>query len=349
MKILIVYASAGSGHRKAAEAIYNYFKKSSCGDDILLVDALTESCAINRFLYTTGYRILVTYLVFFWRWGFWLTKIKSLRFFAKAITGVWNQFNSRGFLSLLIRENPDVVVSTHFLPSGLTASLKLKNKINSKLYTVITDFGLHPFWLSEGTDYYVVACRYTKDLLLREGIAGEKIREFGIPVDEKFLRRGNRRALACSMGLDADKFTVLLMTGSFGIGPLEKIARMLHRDAQIIVICAGNKKLYHKLNRMYLSGVLALSFVDNPQDFMSVSDVIITKPGGLTLSEIVAMELAPVFVSAIPGQEVYNQEIFRQYGAGIIPDSIRQIKDIILDFKNNPDKLEEQREAVRRL
>ena len=349
MKIIITYATAGAGHRKAAEAIYNSLE-SACGDnDIRLIDVLTDSPGSLKFLYTKGYHLLITHLVYFWQLGFWLTKIRPLRSFTRGISAAFNYFNSRRFSSFLIRENPDIVISTHFLPSELTAKLKLRNKITSKLYTVITDFGVHPFWISNGTDYYVVACGYTKEVLIREGISPSRIKELGIPVDEKFFKKYNRQEVALTVGVDKDKFTVLLMTGSFGIGPLEYIANMLHDVVQVIVVCAGNKKLHERLKERKIPNVVSFGFVNNPQELMAVSDVIITKPGGLTISEVIAMELVPVFISAIPGQESKNEDVLMQYGVGIIPKDIKQIRNIILDLKNNPQNLEEKRAAVRRI
>ena len=349
MKIIIVYASAGAGHRKAAEATYSYFRKAPGNNDVCLIDVLTESSILLRFFYTVGYSFLITRLIFLWRLGFWLTRVNFLRHLTRFISACFNRFNTRSFSRFLIRENPDAIISTHFLSSEIAAGLKLKNKISSKLYTVITDLGVHPFWISEGTDYYVVACEYTKDALLAEGIAPLKIKELGIPVDEKFLKCYNRQEVAKVLGLDKDKFTVLLITGSFGIGPLEDIAWMLHNDVQVIVVCALNKKLYQRLQQRRIPNVRVFGFVDNPQDLMAISDVIITKPGGLTISEVIAMELVPIFIYAIPGQEMENVMVLHRYGVGVYLGNMKQIRNVILDLKNFPEKIEAMKAVGRKI
>jgi processive 1,2-diacylglycerol beta-glucosyltransferase len=349
VKIIVSYASAGAGHLKAAEAIYNYIKEHCPKADVRIIDALKKSNALFRLTYIFGYPLLVTRLEFLWRLGFWLTDFKSLRIFSRPVVSVVNRINTKGFAELLIRENPDVIVSTHFLTSEISSNLKKSGKIKSKLVTVITDFSIHPFWISRHTDIFVVASGFTAERLLCEGVPAEKIKEFGIPVAPKFLMQYDRGQLCRNLDIDENKFTVLVMTGSFGLGPLEEIVEALYKDVQILLVCASNKKLYVRLKNRNLANVRVFGFIDNPQELMAASDMIITKPGGLTISEIISMELTPVFISAIPGQEAGNIEALRRYGLGLCAESIDDIKNIVLDFKEHQDKLEMIKDNLRRL
>lgn len=347
MKVLIIHASAGAGHRRAAEAIYNYLKQSQPDLDLVLLDALDKTNALFKFDYTKGYIFLIRYTTTLWHWAFWATDFKYLRPLSRLIARIINRINSQRLVSYFLHENLDVIISTHFLPSELAANLKRKNKIKSKVITVITDYGVHPFWISSGTDLYVVASEFTKKRLTMEGVEAKKISVLGLPFDPKFLNHFDRRILCDKLAIDPNKFTVLLMTGSFGIGPLEEIAEALHNDCQILIVCAGNKKLYTKLTRKNLKNVLVFGFISNAEELMAASQVIITKPGGATITEVLIMELPVIFISAIPGQESANVQALAQSGIGFSPKNIQEIKNIVLELKNNPQKIEELKARIK--
>ncbi|MEK9169393.1 MAG: glycosyltransferase, partial [Patescibacteria group bacterium] len=136
----------------------------------------------------------------------------------------------------------------------------------------------------------------TKNRLLHMGIEEQRIKEFGIPSAPGFLKIQDREQIAKKLGIEAKKFTMLVMTGSFGVGPLEEIAGSLCADAQVLVVCGRNKTLFKRLEKKNLSNVLAFGFINNPEELMAVSDVIITKPGGLSIAELLNMELFPIFI-----------------------------------------------------
>jgi len=338
MRVLITYASAGAGHFKAAEAIYDYLNKR-CGDiDIKLVDILDKTNPFFKFTYTFGYWLLVSRAPIAWRIAYWFTELKALRFFTGRAARIMNRINSRKFIRFLIQYNPDFIISTHFLSSEISCLVKRARKIKSELVTVITDFAVHPFWVSTGTDKYIVATAITKNQLVKHGVEENIIIDSGIPVHPKFLQQLERKELCRKLGISENKFTVLIATGSFGIGPIEEIIKSLYQEVQILVVCANNKKLYKKLKASAYPDVWVFGFVDNMQELMSVSELIITKPGGLTISEILIRELVPLFVWAIPGQEAGNVEVLKQYAIGLSLKSTSQIKKKVLEFKNNPNQ-----------
>jgi processive 1,2-diacylglycerol beta-glucosyltransferase len=232
------------------------------------------------------------------------------------------------------------------MPSEITAYLKKKQLIKSKLITMVTDFAVHPFWIYEYTDNYVVASGFAKAQLLSAGVKEEQIKESGIPVDAKFFLKYDRSALAGKFGVAQDKFTALLVTGSFGLGPIEEIVDLLYKDIQILVICARNKELYQKLTKKDYPGVRVFGFVDNIEEMMAAADIIITKPGGQTISEVLAIGMVPIFISPIPGQETKNIEVLQSYGIGDTASCPRVLKDIVLDYKEHPDKLTRIRDNI---
>jgi len=349
MKVLITYASAGAGHKRVAEAIYDYLNIHRPDLKLELLDIIPGSTGFFRFSYGKGYTFLVHYASWLWAFFFWMTEVKFIRWFSRKSSTITNYFSCRKFRTYLENESFDYIISTHFLNSELAANLKLKNIIKGKLITVITDFGVHPFWVSKGTDLYVVATGFTKQKLLEMGVAGDSIKEFGIPVASTFAIHQDREKLAKKLGIDTKKFTVLLMTGSFGLGPLEEIAESLCNQAQVLVVCARNKKLYLRLEKRNLENVKVFGFIDNIQELMAVSDMMITKPGGSSIVELLNMELLPIFIAAIPGQESENLKVLASYVVGSVANNILEIKKVVLDLKNNPRKIEELKQKIREI
>jgi processive 1,2-diacylglycerol beta-glucosyltransferase len=237
------------------------------------------------------------------------------------------------------------------LPTETVSYLKAKKKIASRLITVITDFGVHDFWMSFQTDNYIVGTQYTRMQLMEAGVKDEKILVWGIPVEEKFFQRYERKALAKKIGVGPEKFTVLISTGSFGLGIIEKAVKALYPHVQLLVVCANNIRLFKRLERLGLGGVKIYGFVPNIEELMAVSDLIITKPGGLTISECLSTEIVPVFITAIYGQESENLDVLLNMGIGLDCRrfSAKRIKGLILDLAAHPEILYQARNAIKAL
>ena len=339
MKIIIAYASAGAGHRKAAEALFNYYKMNSQKDDIRIMDVLDFTNPLFKTIYVKGYLFLVNNALWLWSMIFNATASRFLRNFNKKLFLCLDLINARKFAKLLIDEQPDILISTHFMPPEIAAYLKNKQRIRSKIVTVVTDFGVHPFWIHEGTDIYAVASPFSRKQLVKEGVDNSIIIESGIPIEERFIRPIDKETIRAKLGLDKNKVTALIMTGSFGIGPIEEIVQTLHNDLQIVVVCANNKELYEKLSKKDYPNVKVFGFVHNIDELMSASDIAIVKPGGLTISELLSMELAPIFICPIPGQETNNIKALEEYGLGTLCKNAQDIKKIVLGYIQNPQTL----------
>ncbi len=346
MKIVVTYASVGYGHFKAAEAISHQLKDLYPDAKVSLVDILEGSPASFTSLYAGGYGFLVSRLPFLWGFVFWITRHSVLGPLIRGFLYPINKFFVSGYVKWLIQENPDCLVSTHFLPSEISAKLKEKKLIKSKLITVLTDLGVHPSWIHQGTDLYIVGSDAARRKLGEAGVKEQKIKILGIPVDEKFSKLHDLAALKRKLLL-RDKFTVLLISGSFGTGPLEKIVERLNPELQLIVVCARNKLLYKRLRKKQGEGLRIFGFVDNIHDLMLVSSVIVTKPGGQSIAEALNLELPPIFLNPIPGQEVSNIKILQELGIGMVARNITQLEKIIAELRDNPQKLEEQKQKIR--
>src|SRR3989338_7582189 len=330
-KVLIVYASAGAGHQKAAEDLYEYLKKSRIDLDVKLIDILDYSNYIVKFSYSNGYIFLITKLPWVW---YILYRLSS--FFASNYFRLLSDYLAcQPFVDLLKKEKPDVVVSTHFLTSSVLSVFKKKHPHCAfPLITIITDYTLHPYCIGSGVDVYIASCEYVKDCLLTKGISDDKIKVYGIPVKEKFYLPSERKTAAQKLGVDPAKFTALIMTGAVGIGPIEEIVRALADDVQLLVICGRNQKLFDRLTSLNFTNVKIYPLIDYVDELMSVSDVVLTKAGGLTISESLAKGLPMIFFSSIPGLETANARIVTNYGAGSTIKTIEQIKKSTIALKN---------------
>jgi len=340
MKVLITYASAGAGHFKAAQAVYQHLKNNCPSIELVFVDALEKTNGVFKFFYKGSYSFLIQHALFLWRLLFWLTDFKPASSLIRPLGFIINYCHSRSFIRFLISEQFDCIFSTHFFPAELVAHLKGEKKINSRLVTLITDFGVHGFWVSEGTDCYLVATEATKRRLMRKGVTAAMILNSGIPVSQDFLKPLDTTLLHEKFHTDRERFTVLIGAGSFGIGPIETLVNLLHKEVQILVVCASNRRLYNSLKQKGYPGVHVFGFVDYMAELMSISHLIVTKAGGMTIAESLSKGLVPIFMMAIPGQERENVGVLYLYGIGSYTRKIARVKEMILDFKEHPQKLD---------
>lgn len=339
MKILVTYVSAGSGHKRIAESITAYLKSNFSQHDIQIFDALDYTNLFLKKSYSGLYNFLVKYAKWAWWACFWFTDAKWLYLLSKPLMFISHRLTTAGFAKFLIKQNADIIISTHFLPSEIASFLKRSKRINSLLATVITDYGVHSYWIHSHTDLYAVASTATGDILISKGVEKQHIRITGLPVEDKFVIAHDRKNICGRLGIKEGEFTALIMTGSFGMGPIKEVARCLEGKAQLLVVCAKNQRLFKQLKDLNLKDVKVFGFISNVYELMAVSDIIITKPGGSTVSEILAMGLVPVFISAIPGQEYENARVLAEHGIGNTPANIKELESLVLDYKAHPEKL----------
>ncbi|MFH0876715.1 MAG: glycosyltransferase [Candidatus Omnitrophota bacterium] len=324
-KILILYASAGSGHKKAAEAIGHAFAANASVQMFDIVDFMPP---LAKTLYTKGYILLISRLSWLWGLLYDFSDAPCFGLVNADFRKFTNAFTCRRLLAFLLKERPDVVISTQFLASEIVSLAKEKHGLAAKLITVITDFGVHNFWLSGGTDIYCCASMATKEILLKKGIAEDRIRVTGIPVDDKFLKALDKQELSSEFGTKTDQPTLLIATGGIGVGPIEEMVELLKDQAQLLVVCGTNKNLTQKLQQKNHPNVKVFGFVDYMQKLMCLSDIIITKAGGLTVSECLTMGLPMIFFFLIPGQEMINAKTMEAERAGLIARSTDEINDL---------------------
>lgn len=335
MKILVIHAAAGAGHQKAAEALYQGLIKYT-PHEAVCVDALDYTSPGFKRNYQGTYFFLISRIPAIWSFLFRLFDQPCLQMLVRRCRRLYNAWNARPLEEFLKREQFDEIFSTQFLSTEVAAALKRQGKIRSRLITVITDFDVHRIWLAEGVDCYTAASDWTREKLKRLGIPEEKICVTGIPVAESFASAQDIGQLKKKLGLRENIFTVLMATGSFGIGPLEELVASL-KDVQVIVICGNNQKLFEKLSLRNTPLVKILGLVDNMHEWMAVSDVMVTKPGGLSISEALVSQLPLIFFHPIPGQETHNIQVLKEYGIGLTALETEEIAAGVEVFRTTKD------------
>lgn len=335
MKILVIHASAGAGHSKAAEAIYRGLQNSS-QHTVLLEDALDHTTPFFKRTYRGLYFLLISKTPGAWKFFFDVMDIPRLQTLVRGLRRLCNGVSARALKRFLCGEDFDYIVATHFLPAEIVGALKEKGQIRSKLVTVITDFDVHKIWLNPCTDIYTVATDWTKERLIRLGVEANAILVSGIPTAQEFSVPRDIAELKAKLGLLPDTFTVLIATGSFGIGPIEEIVRALD-GFQTLVVCGHNQGLFQSLSQKKYPSVKVMGLVDNMPELMAAAHVMVTKPGGLSISEALVSGLPLIFFNAIPGQETGNVRVLNRYGIGSYPGGVEGIVAEVKRLKNSQD------------
>ncbi|MFH1645938.1 MAG: glycosyltransferase [Candidatus Omnitrophota bacterium] len=345
-KILIAYASAGAGHKKAAEAVYKaLLEKNNDNAKVTCIDTLDYSNLFFKFSYRGVYIFLISR--FPKLWGFFYNLLNNRIFFTlnSPFRRFFNFLNTKKLLKFVDKEKFDLIISTHFMATEVIGRHKQKGKTSAKLVNIITDFKPHLFWVSKYVDSYIVASDVTYSELLKIDVDLSKVKVMGIPIDKKFGLKEPKSNVRQRLGLSADKFTVLVMGGGYGIGPIAKTVESLQAseaDFQMIVVCGHNKKLCDKLEedkRRSQKPCLIVGYSDDVDEMLSASDIMLSKAGGLAVSEALAKGVPIVALNPIPGQEKRNADFIVENGLGFVVSNFEQLKTCVEKLIIDKDRL----------
>lgn len=319
--LLILHATAGAGHTRAAQAIAAALQPS--GHPHRVIDTLDFTSAIFRRLYVKSYVKLVQTAPELW--GYFYDKsdaVAAPNSKSARARLVFDKLNARHFKDLLAEANPEAVVCTHFLPLELLSDLKGRGKLSVPVHAVITDVSPHAFWIYPHIDHYYVATLSAARELERKGYPAARITVTGIPVDPIFAQRTPASAARAKLGLP-EKPTVLLLSGGFGIGPMQQMLASFadtHSPVSLVVVAGKNAALEKECRALAAKlpvSAQVFGFVTNMHELMDAADLIVTKPGGLTTTEILAKGKPMALVAPIPGQEQRNCEYLLEEGAAV--------------------------------
>lgn len=354
-KALILSASAGAGHVRAAQALERAFAATGVVRDVRHVDALAYTNPLFRRLYSKTYVELVDRAPEVLGWLYdaldrpWEQERRRL---------AWDKLNTRPFVRLLEREQPDLIVCTHFLPAEMVSWMKAKHRLACPQTVVVTDFDVHAMWLCHHYEHYCVALDETREHLIRLGIPAARVSTTGIPIDPAFAEPKDRAAARRRLGLAARGTVVLLSAGGFGVGPVERIVStllQLERPVQVVAVCGRNAELKARMDRLARArraggGVLVpVGYTTAMDEYMTAADVLVGKPGGLTTSEALAKGLLLVIVNPIPGQEERNADHLLEAGAAIRCNNLPVLAYKLDRLLDDPARIARMRESGARI
>lgn len=322
-KIMILYASVGGGHFKAASGINNYINENYPDYKTEMIDALRYTNKIVDKVVVKSYVNMARYSPKFWGE---IYKFSEKQYSVATFSNAVQKLLSKKLFKLFKDEHPDVVISTHPFITEMVAALKKSEKTNTKLCVVMTDYASHKFWeiKHEYVNMYFVANNEMKYGLINNGIDSDKIHVTGIPVEPAFLKEYDKEEIYNSFGLSPNKRTILIFGGGqFGMSNIKAFfasVLKLKEDLQIIAIAGKskkNKKQFEKLAKSSDKDVLILSYTDKVPELMKISDFIISKPGGLTTTEILVSQVPFIIINPVPGQEEENANFLTNNGAAV--------------------------------
>ena len=340
MKTLIFYATAGIGHKKVAIAIKEAFDERG-QKGVLLEDVLDYTNQFFKTSYCAIYIFLVRHIPALWGFFYYTLDNPCVYALIKPLRRLTNYINSKRLVGFLLAKKPETAIVTHFFPLEVIANLKKKGMLSTRLISVITDYKSHTFWISKYVDLYIAGSLYTKNDLIKRGIPAGQIKAYGIPCTKSFSEKHNRDILCEKLGLELDKKTIFILGGGFGVGPIKSIVSYLdelEEDFQGIVVCGYNKKLYNvieKTARTARHNFKVYGFVNNVDELMAVSDVLVSKPGGITVTEALSLNLPMIIVDPIPGQEVRNYKFLEKHDAALKINSPKEIINVMKGLLNS--------------
>jgi len=348
-KIIVFYAAYGGGHLSAANSIKQYLESHYTDIEITMIDCVKY---INRALEkitTLAYKEMAKKAP--WAWGH--VYYHSQKGPLARISTSSNKVMALKLLRLFDEIHPDLVISAHPFGSQMTSYLKARGKVHCKLATVMTDFAPHNQWLigKEYVDYFFVAHNGMKTALAHTGIPSEKIFATGIPLSNRFLMHFNKQEIMKEFHLSMDKKVILFFGGGeFGLGK-SKTLQLLQDfidyapNAQIVAIAGKNEKMQAhfkelKQNCHRPEDVHVYGFSNQVPELMSISNLVVTKPGGLTTTESLASGVPLFLINPIPGQEEENAEFLEQSGVAVWLKKQDSSKEYITSLFTNEETLQ---------
>lgn len=350
-KFLILYASYGDGHLQVARAIKSSLEELG-NHRTVMVDLMAESHPwlneVTRRFYLKSY----THMPSLYGWMYDFTKpMKHDSWFG----GLLHSFGREKIRRILQTEQPDIIV--HTFPGFALPEHKRRKGSFPPSFTVITDFDLHGRWVHPGIDRYYVATDDLKRELTQLGIPNHAVQVTGIP-----LKRGFRAAAATGelyerYNLNPNQPIILIMAGAHGVMPdVAQICSGLLNDAnvQVALVCGRNLLMKESIEKQFqdhpcFSRLHVYGFIEPIHELMAISDCLITKPGGVTLSEGITAGLPLFIYRPVPGQEKQNARYLASKGAAVIADEVNELTDQILKLVHDPLRLTTSKLSTKQL
>lgn len=343
MKVLILSVTAGQGHHQCGMAVSEYLKSQNV--ECKMVDCLSY---INKIL---GESVSHGYL--FSTQHSPVTYGKIYRMIEKkepqsptSLPRLTVTLLAKKLEKYCYNYNPDLILCTHVWASQLVTEFQY---LKVPTIGIITDFTIHPFWEDTCMDYYVTASELLENQARKKLGSTANILPFGIPISPKFSNHTPKEKAREILGFK-NKTTVFIISGSMGFGHIEKQITALDNldaDFQIVSVCGRNERAKNHIDKLKLKkDIYNYGYVNNIDLLMDASDIIITKPGGLTTSEALTKGLPMILMTPIPGQEERNAEFFLNNGVAAMITDTFPIDECLFHILNNKERLLMMKHAI---
>lgn len=351
-RVLILSASVGSGHVKAADALARAMRKRPDVEEVLCDDSLDHTNILHKQFYSKLYKKLSEMLPEFLGWWYetsddpWVADKSRLAI---------DLPQALPLISLVKAFRPDVILCTHFMPAGVISWLIANGKLDARLGVVVTDFHFHAFWITRAFNWYFVAQEDDKIHMEALGLPGDRIMITGIPVEPEFAQPVNADAVLQRHGLQMGRPTFLVVGGALGLSPATAVVRQLlnlDRDFQAVIVCGRNEEMQDDIVQLVKSrpgDFRVLGYTAEISELMAASTMILTKPGGMTTAEALARGLPMMILDPIGGQEERNSDVLLEAGAAVKCTEVTLVAHKLRRLIDDPPRLERMREAARQL
>ena len=333
--VLLLSCNTGQGHNSCAYAVKEYFEDRKIQCEIR--DSLNFiSEGFGKFM-SWGHSFMYRHIPGLFRWGYKYSKDHPWVF--KQNSGIYKilTIGAERLYCYIVQRKFDTVICTHVFSAIILTHLLKRHQIPVKTAFVATDYTLYPGMESCDLQKYFIASESLLNEYHSLGIPQERIMASGIPVQQKFWEQTDKEKAKRLVGINRKNKHLLMMCGSMGCGPIEKmlkyIAGRLPKNVEISVICGTNKRLYRKLSARYKEypRIHVIGYTEKVSLYMDSADLYLTKPGGISVTEAAVKNVPMAFVNAVAGCEQYNMDFFIEIGAAFTADSVAElaVKSII--------------------
>ncbi|MCX7885779.1 MAG: glycosyltransferase [Verrucomicrobiae bacterium] len=349
-RILFLYLTKHSGHYAAAVAVEEEVRRLAPAAQTRMLDSFRHANPILSKVTLKAYLAILKAAPDIWEYMYDNPEFEAR---TRKIHELLQRGNSQKLQQILDEFRPHAVVCTQAFSCGVLAFWKeQRGRSDLKLVGVLTDFVAHRYWVHEQVDLYVVPNDATKATLISRGVDGARIKVAGIPVRRQHLNAVQREEVIRRLGLEVGLPKLLVMGGSLGLGPIRSVIGQLDKLPQpfeIIVVTGSNEKLREQLlrrARQLQHPTTVLGFADNVHELMQISELVVTKPGGITTAEALVHRLPMIIINPIPGQETKNTEVLLAHGVAVYARDAKDVRLFVDEFLRNPEKLRRMRAAA---
>ncbi|WP_299091021.1 diglucosyl diacylglycerol synthase [uncultured Metabacillus sp.] len=348
-KVLILTEKYGNGHIQVAKTLENECRKMGFKQVVVselykeshpIISKLTKHLYIKSFSYGKQF-----YKIFYYG----IDKMYNKRFM-----NLYYTLGQKKLKELIQTEKPDMIINT--FPMMVVPEYRNKTGEVIPTFNVVTDFCLHKIWVHQHIDKYYVASEHVKEKLVELGVNHNQVKITGIPIREQFeMANGKKEEVYKKYNLDPNKEIVLIMAGAHGV--LKNVnyicESFINQDnLQIVIVCGNNNALMRKLEPFALAHpktIIPLGYVEKVDELFRIASCMITKPGGITLSEATALGVPVILYKPVPGQEQENALYFEEKRSAMIVNDYKEMKEVVLKLLNDKKTLKEMRENIKQM